>query len=76
MKKMDEIRHDVTVCPRCNAQCMVGNDVDRQVYCACCGNSFRADDITEITNDQLMTLINESTRHTKGGWTAFQKLSE
>lgn len=76
MKKMDEIRHEMTVCPRCKAQCMLGHDVDRQVYCACCGNSFRADDIIEITEDQFKTLTNESKRHSKGGWIAFEKLSE
>lgn len=72
MKKMDEIRHEVTVCPLCKAQCMVGYDVDRQVYCACCGNSFRADEITEISNDQLVTLYKEHKCHNKGGWTAFK----
>ena len=73
MRKTDEIRHEVVECPECHATCMLGHDVDGQVLCACCGNSFRADTTKEITNDQLRNLYSSHRKCERTGWIAFVK---
>lgn len=71
MKRNEESRHEVNVCPQCQATCLVGHDVDGQVFCANCGCSFRADDITEITDAQLRKLYETTERRERSGWIAF-----
>ena len=73
MKRTQEVRHEVNVCPQCQATCMVGHDEDGLILCAKCGCSFRADDIVEISTEQLHELFTNATKYERSGWMAFEK---
>lgn len=67
-----ESKVELARCPRCNALCLNGHDVDNQIYCAKCGQSFIPQSYVELTNEEYEAMKEKATaRHEKSAWIAY-----
>lgn len=67
-----EHKTELARCPRCNALCVNGHDVDNQIFCAKCGQSFIPKSYIEMTNEEYVAMTKKATtEHHRSGWTAF-----
>lgn len=67
-----ESKVEMARCPRCNALCLNGHDVDNQIYCAKCGQSFVPPSYVELTTTEYEEMKKQATaRHERSAWIAY-----
>lgn len=64
-------------CPRCNALCVNGHDVDNQICCAKCGRSFVPASYVIMDTDEFKVMKQQALKkHKRGGWEAYTTTSD
>ena len=59
-------------CPICNALCLNGHDVDNQINCAKCGQSFLPKSYVELTTAEYEDMKKKAAaRHERCAWIAY-----
>lgn len=59
-------------CPRCNALCVNGHDVDCQIFCAKCGQSFIPKSYIEMSDEEYKEMTQKAAqKHQRSGWIAY-----
>ncbi len=67
-----ESKVEMARCPQCNALCLNGHDVDNQIYCAKCGQSFIPKSYVEFTTAEYEEMKKKATaRHERSAWIAY-----